>query len=384
MILMTLEVQILLDITIILLLAKILSEIAERAGFSTLLGEIIAGLILGYFGFVGRTEFLDHLALMGILFMFFLQGLSLDYAGIKKDRKMGLSLSLGGIVLSFILGFLFGYFVYADMAVGLFVAISISATATTISLKSLHSIGELNTTPYKITSLISRIDDLISFVFLTLLTSLLLLGTTIAGISLAIAVVIAALIVLMMWGAGIIGRSIVIFNKVKDEHMLIAVILVIVFIVSFGVEKVGIGGPVGAFLVGIAFSRSPLTENTILPKMKTIGNGFFIPIFLTYAAILVSLTAIAENIGLIIILFILGMAAKFFGTYITSWYHALQKREIILASTAMTVRGYYLTAVAYIALISAFIDVVVYSIVIAFMILTLIVAPLLLRLLKNK
>lgn len=380
---MSLEVQLLIDIAIILLAAKILGEIAERAGFSTLLGEVIAGLVLGGLAIIVRNEFMDQIALIGILFMFFLQGLSLNYAGINKEKKMGLSLSLGGIALSFILGFLFGYFVYADVMVGLFVGIAISATSTAASLKSLHGIGELNTTSYKVTSLVSKVDDLVSFLFLTLFTSLLLVGASITGISIAVVIVAVVLVALMAWGAVVIGKSISIFSRFKDEYMLIALILVIVFIVSFAVEMIGIGGAVGAFLVGLAFSRSSITENDILPKMRTIGNGFFIPIFVTYAAALISLQAVAANAFLIVMLLILGIVAKFLGTYVPAWYHAFLRRDTHLISAAMSARGGYLMAVAYIALIGTFIDSVIYSIVIAFMVLTLIVVPLIMRILKR-
>src|SRR3989338_11588659 len=99
---MALEVQVLLDIAIILIAAKILGEIAQRLKFSSLVGEVIAGLVVGpLLGIVHPSALLSQVASFGILFLLFLIGLNTKFDEFKKDIYRGSFLAATVAVLFF-------------------------------------------------------------------------------------------------------------------------------------------------------------------------------------------------------------------------------------------------------------------------------------------
>ena len=381
---MAFDLAILVDIAIILIGAKVFGEIAERLKFPVLLGEMIAGLLIGALAIVKPTEFMNEIAGIGILFLFFMLGLTLKIADIRKEFKTDFLITMGGTVTSFIIGFLFGYFIFADATKGLFVGVAVMSTSTAIALKMLHDAGELNTKIENLASAISRVDDVMAIMMITVLTSVMLLGPRIESVLISVAIVLAAFLILEKWASAAIGNAIGVLKHLKDEHVLVAITLVAIFIVSYIVQGAGIGSAIGAFLAGYALSRSKLTDHEILPKMKTLGYGFFIPIFFAYAAVSADIALVGSAIGAVIVLFILAMATKFIGTAIFAWWEGHKGRELAMLGSAMMPRGEYAIAIAYIALLSQFIDRQLYSIVIVFVLLTIIATPIAFKILKKR
>lgn len=378
---MTLEISALVDIAIILIVAKILGEAADRAKFPVLLGELAGGLLLGGLAIIRPTAFMNDLAGFGILFLFFMLGLTLKVSDIRKDFGSTFLITAGGTVTSFAAGFFFGYFMFADAAKGLFVGVAVMSTSTAIALKLLHGAGELNTKAFNAASAVSRIDDVLAVLMITVLTSMMLTQSG-SAVLLAFAAVLAAFLVLEKWLAAAIGRALGILRHLRDEYIVVAVSLVLVFVVSFLVENIGIGSAIGAFLVGQALSKSEFTEQEILPKMKTIGYGFFIPIFFTYAALLASPGLVLPAAA--IVLLALAMLAKFAGTAALAWREGYSGKDLQMLGAAMMPRGEYAIAIAFIAVASGFIDLNLYSMIIIFVLLTILATPLALRAIKRR
>ncbi|MBI4170418.1 MAG: cation:proton antiporter [Candidatus Aenigmarchaeota archaeon] len=381
---MALDISILVDIAVILIAAKVFGEAAERLKFPVLFGEMIGGLVIGALVIIKPTAFMNELASFGILFLFFMLGLTLKVADIRKGIKPTFAMAIAGTFVSFLLGFLFGYFMFADALKGLFVGVAIMSTSTAIALKSLHDAGELNTKVFNLASAVSRIDDVVAILMITVITTLMLIGPKFEMILFIVAVVLAVFLLLEKWIAEWIGKFLELFKQLKDEYIIISLALVVLFVVSFLVQKIGIGSAIGAFLAGYALSKSSVTEEEILPKMKTIGYGFFIPLFFTYAAMSADFGTILNSLGSIIILFILAILAKFIGTAILAWWEGYKGHEVGLLGSAMMPRGEYAIAIAYIALSSQFIDKQLYSMLIVFVLLTILVTPIAFRIVKRK
>src|SRR3989338_844901 len=98
---MSFEITIFLEIAILLLTAKIFGEIAERFNLSHIVGEIIAGIMLGALHLVSQSEFLSQLSSIGIILLFFLIGIEVSSSGSKQNGSVVVISSL----LSFVLGF---------------------------------------------------------------------------------------------------------------------------------------------------------------------------------------------------------------------------------------------------------------------------------------
>jgi len=380
------DVSILLSIALILLVAKLFGEVAERLKVSSLVGEVLAGIILGpVLMWVTPSPLLGQIANFGILFLLFLIGLETSSEQFKKEIYTGSYIAIAGCGLSFVFGFAVGMFMFNSVIIGIFLGFAILSTSTAITMRSLIDIGEFKTRISNMALSIDIADEVIAILSLSLLTAFLTYGTV--RIWEAIALFFAILgffLVIITVGSKFIGRCLRVFQTLRDEQIIVAISLVIVFVVAFASENVGIAGVTGAFLAGMAMSRSHLTEPIIIPKMKIIGYGFFIPLFFAYSAILMDLNALFTSTVLIIILVILGLIAKLIGTGFFSSLFGFSRKEQLILGLSMLPRGEYSILIAQIALGASILSKELYTVIIAFVLITVILTPILLKLAKAK
>jgi Kef-type K+ transport system membrane component KefB len=380
------DVGILLSIALLLLVAKIFGEIAERLKVSALVGEVFAGILLGpILMWVTPNPILAQIAGFGILFLLFLIGLQTNFDYVRKDIYTGSYLAIAGCGLSFIFGFFTGLILFESINIGLFLGFAILSTSTAITMRSLIDIGEFKTKLYNIALAIDIADEVIAILALSLLTAFLTYGSLkiweVAGLFFAI---LGFFLLIITVGSKFIGRCLKVFQTLHDEYIIVAISLVIVFLVAFASENVGIAGVTGAFLAGVAMSKSHLTEPIIIPKMKVIGYGFFIPLFFAYSAVLMDLNAFFTSSYLILLLVIFGLITKLIGVGLFSRVFGFFGREQAIIGISMLPRGEYSILIAQIALGAAIVSKELYTIIIAFVLITITLTPILLRIAKRK
>lgn len=378
---MPLDVQILIDIAIILIAAKVFGEIAERLHFSSLVGEVIAGILVGpLLGLVHPSAFLSQAASFGILFLLFLIGLNTKFDDFKKDVYKGSTLAILGAFISLIAGFIIGYAVFSSVEIGVVLGIAILSTSTAISMRSLIDMGEFRTNIYNKLAIISTADDVIAVLTLSLLTTYFTYGVVeIWKVAALFFAVLGFFFLILTVGSRFVAGFLQMFTKVRDDQIMLAIPLVIVFIVAFVSEHVGIAGVTGAFLAGIAMNRSPLAENVIVPKIKTIGYGFFIPLFFATSALTLELGALVNYAGIILLLAFAAIFAKLVGCGIFGRLYDFSLKEQLMIGVGMIPRGEYSIIVAQAALAVGVVTQQIYTIIISFVLLTIIITPVMLR-----
>lgn len=378
---MVLDVAILLDIALILIAAKVLGEISERLGFSPLVGEVVAGVLLGpVLLLIGPDPFLEQIAGFGILFLLFIIGLETNFDAVKKDAYRGSVLAILGAALSFAAGFFIGTTFFGSANTGIFMGIAMVSTSTAITLRSLIDVGEMKTRVYEMSLAIDMADEVIAILSLSLLVTYFTYGSvqiwTVVGLFFA---VLGFFLLIMTAGTRIVNKFLEFFRVMKDEQILVAIPLVIVFFVAFLSEQTGIAGVTGAFLAGMAMSKSRMTESTILPKVKVLGYGFFIPLFFAYSAIIFDLAALENYWFVILLLLVAGSLAKVVGCGYFSGFYKFGRREKMLIGIGMIPRGEYSIVIAQLALAAAIITSQLYTVVVAYVILSILITPVLMR-----
>ncbi len=372
--------EILFDIAVILIFAKIFGEIAERLRFSSLVGEVIAGITVGpLLGIVHPSAFLGQLAGLGVIFLMFLIGLNTKFDDFKRDIYKGSVLAVAGAALSAVLGFMIGSYVFNNFYAGLVLGAALVSTSTAVSLRSLIDAGEFRTNVYNKITMILTADDVVAILTLALMTSYFSYSVEIWKVIALFFAVIGFFFLVLTAGTRFVPRVLDLFAKVPDEQIMLAIPLVIVFIIAFASENVGIAAVTGAFLTGMAMNRSSLADSAIAPKVKTIGYGFFIPIFFAYSALILDLSALGTHIWLILLLVVIAAAAKFVGAGLLSRIYGLNLKEQITIGVGMIPRGEYTIIVAQAALAATMLTTDVYTIIVAFVLVSIIITPLLLR-----
>ncbi len=373
--------ELFLSIAILLLSAKLMGELFERLNLSSLVGEISAGILVGpVLGFVTPSEELRLVTNFGIIFLLFLIGLSTRFDEIKENVYTGSVLAMVGCLLAFLGGFAVGYFIFKSVEIGVILGVAVISTSTAITLRSLTDIGEFQSKPYKLALAIDIADEVIAILALALLTTYFSFGSVrIWEIVSLFFAVIGFFFFVMTAGSRMAGKFLSFFRTMRDEQILVSIPLVILFFTAFVSEHVGVAAVTGAFLAGISMSKSPIVEPLVVPKIKAMSYGFFIPMFFAYSAILLDLGAVLKYAAVILALLATISFGKFLGCGFLAGYFGYNSRDQKIIGIGMIPHGEYSIIIAQLALLGGFIGADIYTIVIAFVIVSIVITPLLLR-----
>jgi len=156
-----------------LLLGKILGDIVGRLGFSPLIGQMAAGVILGPMALkaVGLSWELDELSNLGVLFMMFLMGLSVDFEKLMQENVYKASfISLCGGLLTFATATAVTALLGFDLNTALLVGISFISTSTAIGFMVLNEIGDNYSHVFKTIMAVGTTDDIFAMLALACTT----------------------------------------------------------------------------------------------------------------------------------------------------------------------------------------------------------------------
>ncbi|MUH37582.1 potassium transporter [Zobellia amurskyensis] len=289
--------SILFEAIVFLLGAIICVSIAKRLGLSSVLGYLIAGVLIGPYvlGFIGNEgEDILHFAEFGVVMMLFLIGLEIEPENFWKMRKtivgMGGIQVAGTVLLSYFLFILFGF----DWKVALTFSMAVALSSTAIALQTIKEKGLLNTTFGQSSFSILLFQDTIVIFMLGALPLLastdkptvensgdhvnLLQNLPLGLQTLAILVSVVAIVVA---GKYLIVPMLRKVAKTGVRELLIAAALLIVFGISFLMELVGLSPALGAFLGGVVLSNSEFKhelESTLEPFKNLLLGLFFMAV----------------------------------------------------------------------------------------------------------
>jgi len=378
---MVMEISFLLAIALLILFAKIFGEIAVRLRISSLVGEIAAGILLGpILKWVAPSDFLFQFSWFGILFFLFLIGLSTKFDDVKSNIYSGSAIALIGCILAFLAGFLVGNYYLGSFQTGIVLGIALLSTSTAITIRSLVDVGEFHSKVGRMALAVDMADEVLAILALSLLIMWLSFGAVeIWKVMSLFLAVIGLIYVIITAGSKFIGRALTVFQRMRDQEILVSIPLAIVFIVAFLSEHVGVAAVTGAFLAGVAMSNSPLTEPVIAPKMKVIGYGFFIPLFFAYSAIILDITSLYTNFLLVALLLAAAVIPKIIGCGFFARFFGFNSNEQKMLGISMIPRGEYAIIISQIALTFGAVTNQLYTAVIAVVVISIIITPLLLR-----
>jgi Kef-type K+ transport system membrane component KefB len=283
--------DILLIIAIALVFARVLGYIFNRLKQPAVIGEIIAGIIIGgialylsskSFTFLGshyhfvelnfyRWPEFEFLAELGILFLLFISGLETSLSKLKKMGKSSLSVAIGGVVLPFVLGFLTGYFLNFSINESIIIGLILTATSVGVTVRSLMDLHVLDTNVGATILGGAVIDDVIGIILLAFV-----LGIE-SPLWIGLKIVIFFFIFLYL-GLKLIDRVLNLGEKIHLPKAFLSISLAILLIYSFFADQAGIAGIIGAFVAGLLIGQT-VRSGKIIDDVKALGYGFFIPIF---------------------------------------------------------------------------------------------------------
>jgi Kef-type K+ transport system membrane component KefB len=382
------EIRLLLDIAILLFLAKIGGELAERARISHIVGEICAGLVAGpLLHLVAPTEMLNVFSMIGVIILLFLIGLSTRFDELKGEVYPACALAGIACAVSFIGGVAIGM-VLGSLIIGFVIGVALMGTSTAVPIKILIDMGEFKSRVGRFLLTTAMADDVITLIGLAVLSTFLVVGAVNlwSVVTLCLAV-IGFILVALTIGAKVSNAVLSVVQRLRDEQILLAIPLIITFVFAFVSERIGVAAVTGAFLAGMAMSGSVFTEPVIAPKARAIGYGFFIPLFFAFSGLLVGytgtswdLSSIAGYWWLIALLLIVGVLTKAISSGWVSGLFGFRNRERGIIAIGMIPRGEYGIVIAQLALGLGVISNAIYGSIVAFIVLSVIITPILYKL----
>ena len=271
----------LLAVTAIWVAAKVLGELAERLGQPAVLGELLAGVLLG--GSVLRLldpaqPAIHVLAQIGVLVLLFEIGLESDLDELLRVGPQALSVAIAGMILPFALGYAVMQALGAAPVPAIFVGATLTATSIGITARVLSDLGKMGTPEARIIVGAAVADDILGLAVLALVKGLAEEGRIEAGAALRVAL----LAVGFFAGAIVAGRLLAprlvrIASRMRVRGVLIVSCLSLAFVLAVAADAVGSATIVGAFAAGLALASTDRKVD-IVEQTRPLSD-FFVPIF---------------------------------------------------------------------------------------------------------
>ncbi len=268
-------VRTLLALAVLLPAAKIAGWFMERAGQPAVMGELLAGLVIGNLGLIGfdGLEFLktdaslEILASVGVILLLFEIGLESGLADLMKVGTSSLLVALVGVALPFILGWAVSAWLLPDHSyyVHAFIGATLCATSVGITARVLRDLGRLKSKEASIILGAAVIDDVLGLIILAMVTGMITAagaGEPFTAIS-VVWLLAKALIFLagsLALGLFLVPRLLAQAAKAESEGMMFALSLSFCFLLAYLAAVIGLAPIVGAFAAGLILEGMPWGE----------------------------------------------------------------------------------------------------------------------------
>ncbi len=386
-------IETIIGVGILLFAAKLMAELFLRLKLPIVLGELIAGMIVGPFA-LGGLQIIDGKQLlqindeirilgeMGAIVILFMAGLEMTPKEFLKGGKAAFVVGTLGVVIPFFVGLavfqLFGF----DALQSMLIATALTATSIAISIQVLSEFGKLKTPEARLIIGAAIIDDILAIAVLSVVTSIAGSDGGVADIDIT-QVTITILQVLGFFAIMLIV-SVVVIPKIitpriwKAKGSVEGIATAAFFGAAALAGSIGLSPIVGAFAVGMALSTSKVFDK-IESYVGKIGL-IFAPLFFAIIGAQVDLRAVDLNILILsAVIVIVAVTTKLFGCGLPAMYFLKSKQKGMRVGIGMISRGEVGLIVAGVGITAGILTSEVYSTIIIMVVVTTIITPIWLK-----
>lgn len=279
------------SLIVIYISARLLGELAVRIGQSSVLGELLAGVLVGpsLLGLVHQTETLTLLGQIGVMLLLFEVGLESDLQSFLRVGPSAAVVALIGVAVPFGLGYGIATMLHLTPLQAIFVGATLTATSVAISARVLSDLGRLQSREGNIILGAAVLDDILGLVILSVMVGLAESGT-VSWLTIAHT---AGLAILFLGAAMVFGnRYATLFsklvNRLNTRGALVTTALTFALSLGYVAEAVRVAPLVGAFAAGLILARTE-HQGLIEARLKPITD-VFVPIFFVLVGVAVNLS----------------------------------------------------------------------------------------------
>jgi Kef-type K+ transport system membrane component KefB len=359
--------------------AKLLDELFERINQPGIVGQILAGVLIGpsVLGWMSPNDFLAALAELGVMFLLFRVGLEVKASDLMKVGPMAAGVAVLGVIIPFFAGWGLLSIWGEPRIESIFVGAALVATSVGITAQVLAAKGLLQERASKIILGAAVIDDVLGLLILALVSSLAKGKVNVLELALTAAFAVGFTVIAAKWGTTAAGRLIPnIHQKLRAGEAQFAAAMVLLFALSVLAVYAGVAAIIGAFLAGLALSGS--VERHVHDLVQGVTE-LLVPFFLVGIGLHFNLATFASGPAVLLALLIVLVAvlSKFLGCELGSL--GLGRRDAARVGIGMIPRGEIGMVVAQIGLSLGVVGQRIYDAVVFMSIATTLIAPPLLK-----
>lgn len=369
----------LLMVVVILVSAKIFGELAERVGQPSVLGELLAGVVIGgsVLGIVDPQNQIVHLlAEVGVIILLFEIGLETDLRQLLKVGGSSGMVALVGVLLPFVLGYLVATALGMEQMPAIVAGAALTATSVGITARVLSDLGRLQEPESQIILGAAVIDDVIGLIILGVVSGIVAgQEVTFGSVALIALVAFGFIIGVLVLGRIVVPPAFALLERLGRRETVTTMALALAFLVAYLADAVGSALIIGAFTAGLLLQPTPqagaIEEGTV-----RLGH-FFVPIFFVSVGASVDVTTFADMSVLLVGFGLIAAAVigKFVAGYAPVWFKG--KKSVI--GVGMIPRGEVGLIFSQLGLTSGVLDVGEFSALTLMVMVTTFLAPPLLK-----
>lgn len=350
------------QIVTIILVARIFGWVCKKIGQPTVIGEILAGIILGpsvigmYFPEFTATLFpseslgnLQFLSQIGLILFMFVIGMELDLNVLKNKAHDAVVISHASIIIPFTLGIGLAYYIYLNFApegvkftsFGLFLGIAMSITAFPVLARIVQERGLQKTRLGTIVITCAAADDITAWCILAAVIAIVKAGSFTSALYI---IALAALYVLFMIKivkpflkrVGDLHNS-----KEKLSKPIVAIFFLTLIISAYMTEVIGIHALFGAFMAGAIMPENISFRNIFIEKVEDVSLILLLPLFFVFTGLRTEIGLLNDPYlwkvtgGIILV----AVSGKFIGSALAAKFVGQSWKDSLVIGALMNTRG---------------------------------------------
>lgn len=310
------ETRVLLTLFIMLVSAKLLAELFERLRQPAVVGEILAGVLIGpsLLGWVGPSEITNTLAEIGVVFLLFTVGLETKPSAIFSVGARAALVAVLGVIAPFAGGYLLMRLWGGSNVEALFIGTALVATSVGITARVLAAMGLLEILTSRIILGAAIIDDILGLLILAIVSSAAAGQIDYLEIIITAALAIGFTVFVVLVGAPVVTRMAARIENLRVAEAFFVFGLVLCLGLSVAAAYIGVAAIIGAFLAGMALAEATEGQETMHKQMSGVTE-FLVPFFLVNIGMQVRLDVFREpsTIILTVAVTLIAVASKLLG-----------------------------------------------------------------------
>ncbi len=370
----------LLDLFLALLAAKAGDEIFKRVRQPPMIGEILAGIVIGpsALGLVEQTEVLDVFAEIGVILLLFYVGLETRLSDLREVGRVAVLVALLGVAFPFAGGAGLGILRDEETATVVFLAAALVATSVGITSAVLAQLNAVRTRPGRTILGAAIVDDILAILVLAVAVGIAEEGTVdVGGIVLTAGLAVAFVVFVALGGGALLSRrpGILTAPRFAESPLLPAIMLCLALAVV--ATEIGLAGIIGAFLAGMVIAESS-DRRTVEAEVEPL-YAFFPPFFFVVIGLQLDVGALLDGPSLVLLLIVtvLAIVTKYAGGALGA--RGLGRRDARVVGTGMVPRGEVGIIVASVGARNGVVDDELFAVIVGMAILTTVIVPFALR-----